>query len=760
MGANPVSPQPSPLRREASRTALLGELTNLVLLILVVLPPTWALRAVPLDPDLPFGMLTWIALAAIAVGVVFAMTDAPGDILHAIAMVGGTMGVFFVVARIIPALPPSATLRERLAELIYEIAAWVAIILSGSQATNNLLFLLLLALIAWLIGYFGAWAVFRERSAWWPVTVSATALTLILATFPDLSGFMVIQLLASLLLVGRVNLQSRQHLWGSRGLRQASNVAGRAFRASLALAVALVLLTWVAPAALASRAITQRLGRADQPWQTAQQEFNRLFGGLQAPNQDALSGFSRSLTFHGSFHLADTPVLQIQASQQEYWRVMVFDRYTGHGWLSSDPIDQRTLPAGSDVLRPPDVQRSNLVQQVNVLEPRGNFLVGASQPTIFDQTVRAQAFPDGPGGSVDLVSAQTVQPLAQGNHYTVVSGVSTASVSELRAASRSYPAEIQQRYLPLPAIPPRVVQLAQQLTANAPDAYDKAVAVESYLRAMPYTLDPPAPPPDRDGVDFFLFDSRTGYCDYFASAMAVMLRSVGIPARVVSGYAPGEIQSDGTFLIKDSDSHTWVEGYFPPYGWIPFEPSGGWPRLERGNGSSAASTPTPAAAIQPPPAQNQSQSQATPTPTPSPTPVAPGSQPTPPVTSQVVSDAQSLLPILAVLAALIGLVLLIWYLWERDLRGLPPSVVAYAKMTRLARLVGFGMRPTETPEEYGRALSAAAPETAPSTTRIVSDFARYRFGRAEPEPGDRPIRMWRFVRNALLRRIGRLSRRE
>jgi len=112
-----------------------------------------------------------------------------------------------------------------------------------------------------------------------------------------------------------------------------------------------------------------------------------------------------------------------------------------------------------------------------------------------------------------------------------------------------------------------------------------------------------------------------------------------------------------------------------------------------------------------------------------------------------------LLGLLALLA------LLAWYLWERGLRGLPPAAIAYGKMVRLAGWIGFGVRSGETPEEYGEALAAAMPDVRSSIRRITADYGRYRFGRpVEAPPSDAPLRVWRFVRNALLRRLGRLRR--
>src|SRR6185312_13752952 len=182
-----------------------------------------------------------------------------------------------------------------------------------------------------------------------------------------------------------------------------------------------------------------------------------------------------------------------------------------------------------------DQKRTNLVQQVTVLTPRGQYLVGASQPVLFSQSVHAEAFSDSASGQADLVAVLATQPLQENSQYSVTSEVSTASEADLRQASQAYPAEVRQRYLALPPVPGRVHNLAVQLTDSANNPYDKAVAVESYLRSLPYSLSVPEPPPNQDGVDYFLFTTKTGYCDYFASAMAVMMRSEGVPARVVSG---------------------------------------------------------------------------------------------------------------------------------------------------------------------------------------------------------------------------------
>jgi hypothetical protein len=144
------------------------------------------------------------------------------------------------------------------------------------------------------------------------------------------------------------------------------------------------------------------------------------------------------------------------------------------------------------------------------------------------------------------------------------------------------------RELPV-SLPARVGELANTLTVEADSPYERALAIEEYLRGMTYSTRTSAPPPDRDWVDYLLFDSRSGYCDYFATAMVVMLRTQGVPARVASGFASGSFdEQEQAWLVRESEAHSWPEAYFPGYGWIAFEPSAIREPPERGPASLAS----------------------------------------------------------------------------------------------------------------------------------------------------------------------------
>jgi len=137
-----------------------------------------------------------------------------------------------------------------------------------------------------------------------------------------------------------------------------------------------------------------------------------------------------------------------------------------------------------------------------------------------------------------------------------------------------YPEHVSREYLQLPPTDPRVPALAQQITANGHTAYEKAAEIEAYLRShFSYTLQLPSTTPD-DPIANFLFERRQGHCEYFASSMAVMLRTLGIPSRVVNGFAGGEFNDiSSEYVIRASEAHSWVEAFIPGQGWAEFDPT-------------------------------------------------------------------------------------------------------------------------------------------------------------------------------------------
>ncbi len=175
----------------------------------------------------------------------------------------------------------------------------------------------------------------------------------------------------------------------------------------------------------------------------------------------------------------------------------------------------------------------------------------------------------------DLLSWTVSPPVLTGEQYRIRAAVLNPTIRELRATPAEYPAWVQERYLALPEeLSEKLRRLASEITVNEPTPYDKAVAITNYLRSeMKYDLTISPPPPGIDPVEWFLFTWKSGFCNYYASSEVLLLRAVGIPARMVVGYAPGTYQPDGSYKVSAQDAHAWPEVYFAGLGWIEFEPT-------------------------------------------------------------------------------------------------------------------------------------------------------------------------------------------
>ena len=212
------------------------------------------------------------------------------------------------------------------------------------------------------------------------------------------------------------------------------------------------------------------------------------------------------------------------------------------------------------------------------MQAKSNLAYGVNQPVSVNSGYRILERSDG-----DMVALSTLAFT-----YTVVSRVPAATERQLNAAEGDYPADISERYLQLPTIPDRVRELAEEVVrqSGAVTRYEKARAIEQYLRTIPYDLTIKAPPAGQDVADYFLFTAKRGYCDYSATAAVVMLRAVGVAARYCSGYNMGNFNfQEHAYVVTDNNAHAWVEVYFPGYGWIEFEPTPSQVVFERAAGA-------------------------------------------------------------------------------------------------------------------------------------------------------------------------------
>ncbi|MFN2389892.1 MAG: DUF4129 domain-containing transglutaminase family protein, partial [Actinomycetota bacterium] len=205
------------------------------------------------------------------------------------------------------------------------------------------------------------------------------------------------------------------------------------------------------------------------------------------------------------------------------------------------------------------------------------FYVLATQPSVvFAASSPSRLWFEGSVSLDELGGLRSESTLEDGRVYSVVSSRGAARPDELRAAGSGRVPRSFERYLQLPeTLPQRVHDLALEITAGATNTYDRVKAIEGYLRDnYRYDLDSPVPGPGRDAVDHFLFDTDVGFCEQFASATAILLRTLGIPTRVAVGYTPGNRNPfTGYYEVRGSDAHSWIEVWFPGYGWYEFDPT-------------------------------------------------------------------------------------------------------------------------------------------------------------------------------------------
>lgn len=353
-----------------------------------------------------------------------------------------------------------------------------------------------------------------------------------------------------------------------------------------------------------------------------------------------------------------------------YFKSITFDQYTGRGWRTS-PTREQNYDAGEILLSRQLPGQLTVTQSVQYGLQPGGVLYYTGLPLQVSQAHQVESRDTG-DNQLDLYAIKS-RPTSEVNQLEIVSVIPLAGEAQLRAANQAYPQWILDRYLQLPAaLPAQVHELARQITQDQPTVYDKAKAIETYLRGYSYSLEIPPPPDSGDISAYFLFEQKSGYCDYFATAMTVLARSAGIPARLVIGYASGLYDSDKQrYIITAADAHSWVEIYFPGIGWIEFEPTAALESINRLSDSAI-----------------ENLYEITPIPIPE---------------NEIRLTNQSRIYFLAALAAFFSIILLLSLIEKYRLARLSPrqtSLIIYQRFVNQAKHLNIQSQPNPTPNEW------------------------------------------------------------
>ncbi|TMD90747.1 MAG: DUF3488 domain-containing protein [Chloroflexi bacterium] len=290
------------------------------------------------------------------------------------------------------------------------------------------------------------------------------------------------------------------------------------------------------------------------------------------------SGATGSLDLHFRGRLGDAPVMYVRTGAPAYWRGLVFDTYSGGIWTASNH-DYVTLQPYIPARLLPPAPRNNLgtfVQVFRIVRPLPG-VISAAYPIQSLYAPVSSLREDAYG------TFRTPDLLRPGQTYSVVSYLPNLSPKELRQDPYVFnPPDEDPAYLDHSSLSVRAQALATRVTRDhSSNEYDLVMALTSYLQqSFQYTQQLGHVPAGRDPVDWFLFDVKKGYCEQFATAEVLMLRSLGVPARLATGYSTGDYDPVlDQSIVREHDAHAWVEVWFPNHGWVPVDPSPGFSAL-------------------------------------------------------------------------------------------------------------------------------------------------------------------------------------
>jgi transglutaminase-like putative cysteine protease len=345
--------------------------------------------------------------------------------------------------------------------------------------------------------------------------------------------------------------------------------SGRSFLYLMAPLLCLVILaasiSWIVPEVRVPQLETMIATRMLWKHDIEESRFN-FFAKIPAKQPLNTSSTSRDLLFKKKWHQGEQIDFVVNSQIPAYWQVHIYDTYTSRGWTGTE-TERYMLEKGAKWCDPGAGSSLGRMTYTVTTNQKTDLLLMAGRFISSDTTVLLHES----GGDIFLVT--TPRLLRPDERYTVTSIISSPSPASLSGAGTAYPRYIQDDYLQLPPdFPESVRQLSKSITEEAKTPYEKVIAIDDYLSQIPYEDEVKPPPQGTDGVEHFLFTQKSGYCLHFASAMAVMLRSVGVPSRLVVGYLPGEPGNDvGEYILRDKHYHTWPQAYFLGYGWVDLE---------------------------------------------------------------------------------------------------------------------------------------------------------------------------------------------
>lgn len=738
---------------------------NLALLSVALLAMSNSLEAANWVDEMP--SLTAAAIVGLASGWLLGQLPVRSWLLQAVGIAFGLVWVFAIVMVNMELADPllGSGFRARWSELWLRLQDWGGALLGGGVSSDPLPFVMMLVFATWAVAYLAAWSVVRWRNAWVALIPPGFVLLTNISYLPGQPSLQfVIFLFAAVLLVLQLHFARALHRWRQERVAWPDLMSIEVAFAGVWIALALIIGAWLIPTANNWGPVADLWGRAVAPVTDRFEGLGRVFIGVSSKRDIPVHGFGEVLPLQGSISLNSDPLMEVTAAEIGSLRGAVYDEYTGNGWLISDattvPLLGTTVeaaefgtPLSQSQLRRPVRLEVSVIGSVPdrrllsfgdpiAADVSGSLLLGAN-----------------PG---DIIGVAPDDRLKEGVTYVVVGTVSAAAIDTLLATGTDYPATIVERYTQLPKdLPPKIGALAAEVAGDQ-HPFVAARTIEAYLRSnYPYSIEVDDIPPLQDAVDYFLFDAEAGYFDHHATAMAVMLRTLGVPTRMAAGFVlePGDLDdTTKTYLLSERDAWAWPEVFFPGLGWIEFNPTPGGALVVRPGDDSALrqlladSGADPSLFDEDLLLEEFEELFALEGGTA--TDLGGNSSSSGSGVGGLVVQLLTLLMIGAVVAFVAGLGLR--FAWEYPLRDLPPAHRRWAKIQRLTGWAGVEPRVTRTPLEWARQVAADTGGEV-GFEALATDYTRARYGagtddRSEAEDAALS-ESYRTARNQLWRHI-------
>jgi transglutaminase-like putative cysteine protease len=511
-----------------------------------------------------------------------------------VGLFGLIYGVYIVFWQLGSTLFNNLTWKERLISIGNRSAEIIALIRARQSVSDSLLFILLMAVLFWILSLLAGYALTRHGNAWWaviPVGIVLFTINAFDSTVARKTLYLSVFLFFSLFLIARTTYLHHQSRWVQSRTALPPHLGMDFTRYTLAIVTIVVLVAWSAPAlAKTIPAVVEASQPLRQSWAELRDRWENAFTSLRSATRVYTDYYGNNIALGRGSKLTDAPSLAIYPPASPpmvvryYWRGYVYDSYADGKW-SNTVFDLQDFDPELNSFEPPKYE--GRWEGKFEFRPTGYLtsLYAPSQPYWVSPSAQV-SLAENLDGTVDIEGFQANDPIRPRQPYQAQSSISIATISQLRQAGSEYPDWVKERYLNLPeTITPRTRQLAEDITSGIENPYDKVVAITNYLRNnIQYQETIPPVPRGKEPVDWFLFDLRQGFCNYYATAEVVLLRAIGIPARWAIGYAQGEQLEDGTFLVRQLDAHAWPEVFFPGLGWVEFEPTVSQPEVLRLSG--------------------------------------------------------------------------------------------------------------------------------------------------------------------------------